>query len=57
MAVPEQPSTGPVEAWRSLGVAPWVMDAPARLQVRLTDLGRSAVRRRLLAEGATAPQL
>lgn len=57
MAVPEQPSTGPVEACRSLGVAPWVKDAPARLRVRLTDLGRSAVRRRLLAEGATAPQV
>jgi len=42
-------------AFRSLGIAPWVTHTPAGLRVRLTDLGRYAVRQRLLAEGASAP--
>lgn len=43
------------EAARGLGTQPWALFPVPGIQVRLTELGKYAVRERLLAEGAPVP--
>jgi hypothetical protein len=49
------PSDSAAAALRSLGLEPWAIFPASGLQVRLTDLGRYAMREQLLSAGAAVP--